>query len=232
MDVAISGDRSSCLTQQLAPETYLFAVAHGFGTIDGEPIARAVLGRVRSQFERKARGDRFRRFANRPKTITKVMVQALDFVNSRIHARSASHEDYVTAGCSLTGVLLVNQRAYLAHIGSTAAYLSRDGSVVSLTKTDTFESEGLPVLTRALGASPALDVAVCSFTLNDGDALVLSGRRLRDPLHSAHDEQVLVVHYAAGEQPQAPEASKSHTLRALARGLFATMLFFTLLCLK
>jgi len=35
MDVAIRGDRASCLTLQLGANAWLFAVARGFGTIDG-----------------------------------------------------------------------------------------------------------------------------------------------------------------------------------------------------
>jgi serine/threonine protein phosphatase PrpC len=243
MDVAISGDRSSCLTAQLGVGTYLFAVAHGFGQVEGQPVAPAVLGRLREEFERRARGDRLRRSQRRSRGIPMLLSTAFEHVNDEVHARTASHEDYVTAGCSLTGVVLLDERAYLAHVGSTAAYLARDGYVVSLTKNDAFESEGLPVLTRAVGVAPTVEVAVCSFSLNEGDALVLSGRRLREAeerrrlaecLSGAHhdpNEQLLVVRYMPAETPQVNGPAKPHHFSPLYTGVLATIFFYALLCL-
>lgn len=244
MDVAISGDRGSCLTAELGVGTYLFAVAHGFGQVEGQPIAPAVLGRLRDDFERRAKGDRLRRMQRRSRGIPAMLTNAFERVNDEVHARTASHEDYVTAGCSLTGVVLLDDRAYLAHVGSTAAYLARDGYVVSLTKNDTFEGEGLPVLTRAVGVAPAVEVAVCSFSINSGDALVLSGRRLREAderrrlaecLLGAHsesaNEQLLVVRYTPNETAQVPSSQKPHHYNEIVTGVLATIVFYVLLCL-
>ena len=246
MDVAISGDRGSCLTQQLAPDTYLFAVANGFGTVEGQPVAPAVLGRLRSEFERRSRGDRLRRAEHRAKGITSSLLAAFARVNEDMHARTASHDDYVTAGCSVTGVLLVQERAYLAHVGSTAAYLARDGYVVSLTKNDSFDADGIPILTRALVSSPTVEVAVCSFSLNEGDALVLAGRRLREAderrqlaetlVHGTQStsagDQLLVVRYAPSGEPEVPPEPESHTFATVFTGVLATIVFYALLCIK
>lgn len=245
MDVAISGDRSSCLTAELGPGTYLFAVAHGFGHVEGQPIAPAVLGRLRDDFERHARGERLRRIQKRSRGVPSALTGAFERVNDEVHARTASHEDYVTAGCSLTGVVLMDDRAYLAHVGSTAAYLARDGYVVSLTKYDAFETDRLPVLTRAVGVAPSVEVAVCSFALSEGDALVLSGRRLREAderhklaeclVHGSQQvgggEQLLVVRYTPSEAAQVPLPPKTHHRNALFMGVMATVLFYALLCL-
>jgi hypothetical protein len=244
MDVAISGDRGCCLTAELGIGTYLFAVAHGFGEVEGRPIAPAVLARLREDFERRARGDRLRKSLRRARGIAAMLSTAFERVNDEVHARTASHEDYVTAGCSLTGVVLLDDRAYLAHVGSTAAYLARDGYVVPLTKNDAFEGDGLPVLTRAVGVAPTVEVAVCSFSLNEGDALVLSGRRLREAeerrrlsecLSAMQDgsvhEQLLVVRYAPAETAQVPAAKKPHHAHSLFTGVLATIVFYALLCL-
>src|SRR5690348_5203421 len=106
MNVAINGDRGTCLTQPLGPHTYLFAVANGFGYVEGEPIASSVLERLKSDMQRRARR------AKNPKNL---LTAALNRVNDEVHARTASHEDYVTAGCSTTAVLLIENRAFLAH---------------------------------------------------------------------------------------------------------------------
>lgn len=222
MDVAISGDRGSCLTQDLGPGTYLFAVAHGFGHVEGQPIAPAVLERLREDVQRRSRGDRLRRARARSRDVTKVLGNAFERVNDEVHARTASHEDYVTAGCSLTGVVLVDDRAYLAHVGSTAAYLARDGRVVSLTKPDAFDAAGVSVLTRAVGAAPSLEVGVCSFALSEGDALVLS----------AAGEQVLVARYTPPAEPQGEALVEAHPSHTVLCGVLATILFYILLCIR
>ena len=234
MDVAISGDRSSCLTQELAPGTFLFAVAHGFGRIDGQPVAPIVLSRLRSEFERRTRGRRLRRALTRPKGVTGILIAAFNRINEEVHARSASHEDYITAGCSVTAALLLEDRAYLSHVGSTAAYLARDGYVVSLTKIDAFESNGLQVLTRAIGTANALEMSICSFSLSAGDSLLLSGRRLtqEEIKAGAPAEQLLVVHYTPAE-PALSELPKAHArVPRLVTGVLATMLFYALLCIS
>lgn len=238
MNVAVSGDRSSCLTQLLAPQTYLFAVANGFGHIEGEPIAGNVLARLHGETQRRAR---------RQKHAKNVLTTAFARVNDEVHARTASHEDYVTAGCSATAVLLVDNRAYLAHAGSTGAYLARDGYVVSLTKSDAFEGDGaLPVLTRAIGVAPTIDVTSCSFTLNEGDTLVLTGRRLRESEERRRlaecltygteagggADQVVVVRFSREEFEQVPQTVESHSAHSVVVGVLATVLFYVMLCIR
>ena len=66
MDVAIRGDRASCLTLQLGAQTWLFAVARGFGLIDGTAAAPSTLARIRNEFERRLKSERFRRALDRP----------------------------------------------------------------------------------------------------------------------------------------------------------------------
>jgi serine/threonine protein phosphatase PrpC len=247
MNVAISGDRSMCLTHELGEEAYLFAVANGFGAIDGTPIAPLVLARLRTELDRRSRGARLTRMERRPKGMTSILAAAIARINAEIHARSASHQDYVTAGCSLIGAIVVANRAYLAHVGSTAAYLSRDGYVVSLTKNDVFESDRSPasILLRAIGAASSLEPAVCSFTLNEGDALVLSGRRL----HEADErrrlaemlgrgsaakpgEQLLIVRYEDAHAAPPPAALHAQFIPSAVTGIAATLAFYALLCLR
>lgn len=236
MNVAVSGDRSSCLTQQLAPRTYLFAVANGFGRVEGEPIAANVLQRLYDESLRRAR---------RRKNPKNVLTTAFTQVNDDVHARTASHEDFVTAGCSATAVLLVENRAYLAHAGSTGAYLMRDGYIVSLTKNDAFEEDGgLPVLTSAIGVAPTIDAASCTFTLDEGDTLILTGRRLReaderrrltasfaDGADAAAHDQTVIVRFQPDQMEQVPAEPESHSAHSVAVGVLATVLFYVMLCL-
>jgi serine/threonine protein phosphatase PrpC len=198
----------------LAADSYLFAVATGFGRIDGEAAAPLALGRLRREFERRARSGH-------------ALKRAVTRVNDELHARSASHEDYVTAGASMTAVLLIRERAYLAHIGSTAGYLVRGGSVVALTKNEAFDGEpGLPVLMRALGLTRTLDLAISAFALVPGDALVLAERPL-----SASAER-LVIKFSGVEVSQVPAPAKAHTAPSILTAVLATVLFYAMLAIR
>lgn len=245
MEVAVSGDRGCVLSTRLGPSLYLFAVAHGFGSIDGSPPARLALQRLRADFERRARHNRLRRAQMRPKAITSALIAALSRVNGDLHLRSASHEDYITAGCSLTAALVIDERAYLAHVGTTAAYLAREGYVVGLTRADAFEVDGSHILTRAIGTGSHLEVAVCSFTLSTGDALVLSGRRIRElderrrlteqllvgPSHDGKDD-LLIVRYEESEEDAPAIARRPRVWLALLNGAVAAAAFYATLCLR
>jgi hypothetical protein len=180
MTLAIRGDRASCLSLQLAPRTWLLAVASGFGSIGGLATEAALLARLRAECDRRVRSARFRRAIERPQTAATAMLALLTRVNGDLYASTASHEDYVTAAASLTAVVIVQGYAYAVHAGATAAYLARDGEIVSLTRDDVFDERSRPLLVRALAVAPMLDVTTSSAILAPGDAIVLVGRRLRD----------------------------------------------------
>ncbi len=190
MDVAIRGDRASCLTLQLGAQTWLFAVARGFGAIDGSGTAPAALGRIRSEFDRRSKSERFRRALDRPQPAATAMLGVLSRVNADLFSRSAAHDDYITAGCSFSAALIVRGRAYIIHSGGTAAYLAHGGELRPLTRDDALEAAGFPVLARALGTSSSLDVSVSSIGVEAGDMVILMAHRVAGDL----DRQALIAH--------------------------------------
>jgi serine/threonine protein phosphatase PrpC len=175
---------------QLAPRSWLFAVARGFGTIDGAASAPATLGRLRTECERRLRGERFRRAVDRPQAAATALLGVLARVNGDLFARSAGGDDYVTAGCSLTAALVVRGRSYIIHTGGTAAYLAHKGDVASLTGDDALDDALVPLLSRALGTSSALDVSVSSVSVDSGDVMILMGHRVRGEI----DRRALIAH--------------------------------------
>jgi hypothetical protein len=223
VDVAIRGDRSSCLSMQLGTRTWFFALARGFGSVDGVPIERALLARLRLECERRLRGDRFRRAVDRPHAAATAMLAALSRVNGDLYVRTAAHDDYVTAAASFTAVLIVRGRAYVMHAGATAAYLAHRGDVVALTGNDSFDDAELPLLGRSLGTTPALDVAVSSVGLDEGDVIVLTGHRVPGDVDrqaliahvegSGPSERVLVVRFES-DDAGAADAARSERSRA------------------
>lgn len=217
MNVAVTGDRGCCLSERLSDESYLFAVATGFGRIDGEPAASFALKNLRSRIQR----------AQKSRNVASMLKSVIARINDELHARSASHEDYVTAGVSISAVLLLRERAYLAHVGSTAAYLARGGSVTALTKNDAFSDElGRPVLIRALGLTRTLDVAVSALALAAGDALVLAEHEL-----PARAER-LVITFSGAREAEVPEHAGAHTVQSILTGVLATALFYAMLSIR
>ena len=180
---------------QLGPRTWFLAVSRGFGNVDGVPIERALLARLRAECERRLRGERFRRAVDRPHAAATAVLAALARVNGDIYARTAGHEDYVTAATSLTAALVVRGRAYVMHAGGTAAYLAHRGEVVALSGDDTFDDAPAPLIARALGITPNLDVAVSSVMLDEGDVIVLVGRRVPGDV----DRRALVEHVESAD---------------------------------
>jgi hypothetical protein len=180
---------------QLGPRSWLLAVTRGFGSVAGVPTERALLTELRAECERRLRRERFRRAVDRPPAAATAVLAALARVNSEIFARTAGHDDYVTAACSLTAVLIVRGHAYVMHCGGTAAYLAHGGDVIALSGDDTFDDAALPVISRALGTSTSLDVAVSSVLLDAGDIVILLGRRVPGDV----DRRSLVAHVESAD---------------------------------
>ncbi|HEY5257949.1 MAG TPA: hypothetical protein VIJ12_06155 [Candidatus Baltobacteraceae bacterium] len=218
MGVAVLGDPAVSVRVRLGDATDVFAVASGFGAIDGEPAARATLKRLRGECERRGRAERFHRTLRRQQSAIGSLLAIVAHVNAELFARSASHDDYVTAGSSLTIVLRHRRRAYVAHAGGTAAYLSRAGYVVALTQDDAIEDGR--ILSRSIGTQSQIDASVCTFTFVDGDVLALCTRRLRDEdgrrrlatrlldtaAGSAGDECASIVRFSADDAAEVPVA--------------------------
>jgi serine/threonine protein phosphatase PrpC len=193
MTLAIRGDQASCLSLRLGPRTWFLAVARGFGYVEGIAMECALLTRLRAECERRLHSARFRRAIDRPQAAATAILAALGRVNGELHVRAASHDDHVTAACSMTAVLVVHERAYVIHAGATAAYLARNGEVVPLSGDDAFDESRLPLLARALAANATLDVTVSSTALDEGDVIVLVGRRIRGDV----DRRGLLEHLEA-----------------------------------
>jgi len=181
VQLTISGQRRKYLQLMLGAGARAFAVCSGFGEIDGQPVEEAALRELQATLLRRSRGARFKYQLALPKAMAGLLISVLSRLNAYLYQRSAGHEDYVTSGASLTLVLLCGERAYLAHAGTTAAYLVRSGYVVALTKDDScaFDAAGAQrILTRGLGIGSQMQLSVCSFRVMSNDTLVLASKRL------------------------------------------------------
>ncbi len=233
MNVAISGDRSTALTDELSPGTFLFALARGFGGVRGTPIAQLALARLRADVVRRTRGRGLMRALRRPKGIAALLSASLKHVSAEIFSQTASNDDYVDAGCSLTMALLIGDSLHVAHAGGTAAYLLRDGNVVRLTKTDAIQTSAGMLLTRALGTEPDLRVSVGTIALSDGDGIVFAARRYspeEEQRRHWESEQALIVRFAASPPLAMPH--EGSPVRRTVTAVLTTVLFYAMLCLR
>jgi protein phosphatase len=168
------------IAEAIAPGVVLLAVADGFGTVRGQTAPTVALGGIRDALRRRLRPD--------GKDARAALIAAFSNANARVFARSGSDDDHVASGTSLTAALIVGDRAHIAHVGRTRAYLGRDGALSPLTTDDELDRNGWlrprssaptdalagHLLTRTLGTQPTLDATVGSVRLMHGDALVLA----------------------------------------------------------
>jgi protein phosphatase len=176
----VSGNVDAHVAEVIAPGVVLLAVAEGFGAVRGQaaPLVAAVA--VRDALRHRVRPD--------GRDARAALLSAFASANARVFAHSGSHDDFVASGSSLSAALIVGDRAHIAHVGGTRAYLARDGALMALTTDDELGGDGwisartnVPtealtgnLLTRTLGTQATLDATVTNVRLMHGDALVLA----------------------------------------------------------
>jgi serine/threonine protein phosphatase PrpC len=168
------------IAEVIGPSVVLLAVAEGFGLIRGQSAPAVAVNAIRDALRRRVRAD--------GRDARAALIAALSTANARVFAHSGSHDDHVASGASLSAALIVGDRAHIAHVGRTRAYLSREGSLMPLTSDDALAGDGWTppwsmlsteqitghVLTRTLGTQPTLDATVSNVRLMHGDALLLA----------------------------------------------------------
>ncbi|HXF33317.1 MAG TPA: protein phosphatase 2C domain-containing protein [Candidatus Acidoferrales bacterium] len=179
----------AALAEALAPNVTLLAVADGFGSISrGLSIAQSALLFVRDFLRRKARTGVFATRATSSSSRRQLVLAALSYANSRLFSQSASHDDYVAGGASVTAALLIGKDAFVGHVGTSRACVMRKDALEIVTRDDAFEmvppddvrSSSAPaglhlhtMVTRTLGTQPALEASVIHVELGEHDRLLL-----------------------------------------------------------
>lgn len=195
----------SHVAEVIAPGVVLLAVAEGFGSIRGQAAPAVAATAVRDALRRRVRPD--------GRDARAALIAAFSGANARVFAQSGSDDDRVVSGTSLTAVLIAGERAHIAHVGRTRAYLGREGTLSALTADDEIDRHGWLVprtgmptealaghlLTRTLGTQPTLDATVGTVRLTRGDALVLTTGALHESVSTGEIAYAL----QAGESSEA-----------------------------
>ena len=152
----------------------LYAVADGMGGHRGGEVAsNLALETVQELFEQG----------------TGTLVDQVERANRAVFERSQRDRSVSGMGTTLTAALIDGDRAHLAHVGDSRAYLFRGGELSLLTEDHTLvhrmvtegeitaeEAETHPhrsILTRALGVDAAVQVDESDVLVADGDRLLL-----------------------------------------------------------
>lgn len=171
---------------------YLYAVADGMGG--------AAAGEVASKTAVEVLDDAFSRYAeqlgegSRVVPVGTLIDKAMRLANRRVHL-SAQADGHRGMGTTLTCLAILDNRAYLGHVGDSRAYLFRGGDIYQLTKDHSWVEEQIEqglltpaeaqhhewknLITRALGTRPQVVADLIESDVQPGDVFVLAS----DGLH-------------------------------------------------
>jgi serine/threonine protein phosphatase PrpC len=127
---------------------------------------------------------------NTSSPVEEVIQEAFNNANSQVYRRATAGDEATEGmGSTALALLLSDDRAWIAHVGDSRAYLMRDGRMTRLTKDHTRVQRMVDVgilteeearvhpdgnlLDRAMGHSPAIEIALSSHRLMAGDAVLL-----------------------------------------------------------
>lgn len=136
-----------------------------------------------------------------------MLARLIQRANSAIWEKAQAEAGLAGMGTTCTLLLLDDNRAHLAHVGDSRAYLFRSGQLKQVTEDHTLvarmvregrlapeEAHQHPqrsVITRTLGVDPDIDVDLRSLDVFDGDRLLLCSDGLSGMVDDATIAQVL-----------------------------------------
>lgn len=163
---------------------------------------------------------------------TAALAEALGEANRAIHQRATADGELVGMGTTCTALAIHRGLAHLAHVGDSRLYLLRGGEMRQMSEDHSHVAELVRqgaltedqaqnhrhrnVITRALGASAAVDVATWPepFPVREGDRLLLSTdglhehvscREIRDLALSGSAREACERLVAAAKEAGAPD---------------------------
>ncbi len=138
-----------------------------------------------------------------PAERSSALAEAVRQTNQMIYGRASSDPQLGGMGTTVTGALLDRNHLYIAQVGDSRAYMARAGVLEQLTKDQTVwdslgdsaeallteETQWKNVLTQAVGALPAIEVAITETAVMTNDWLLLC----TDGLHRVVDSEEMSV---------------------------------------
>ncbi len=193
----------------------LFMVADGMGGHAAGEIASALAVRTAHEEIKKEKAiiedfDQGASGASRVtvKEVLNLLEYALQRACTRIHEESRKDSSKRGMGTTLSLLLVVGMRGFIAHVGDTRIYLWRDGVCRQITEDHTVHNELLKrgkltrdqiekvghkhAITRALGVYERVEVDTLSFEILPGDQLLLASDGFYGYLRSEEELALLL----------------------------------------
>ena len=127
----------------ILPDHSLFIVADGMGGHAGGQIASTIatheMGRQVTQLLHRA--EQHERSSGEPVDIYRVLKEALDNANHQVIQLTETYPSLESMGSTLTALLAYQDKAYLAHVGDSRAYLIRDEQIIQVTEDHSYVQE-------------------------------------------------------------------------------------------
>ena len=153
------------------------------------------------------------------------LITGILFANHHVWRRSEEDPAYAGMGSTVVAALVQGDRAAVANVGDSRAYLFRSGQLSQLTTDDTWLNTVLKqvaidqkalskhpmrnVLTQAAGTQRDLDVHTCELGLQDGDVLLLCSDGLHGIVPEPHIISVLESHQSLACQTDTSQGSRA-----------------------
>ncbi len=112
----------------------------------------------------------------RPQRERELVVGAIRAANDRVRETAAGDSALTGMGTTVVVLWVRGRRAHVAHVGDSRIYRFRQGGLVQLTRDHSWPSEDSAmrnVLTRAVGAEPAVEVDHRLLEVAGGDVFLL-----------------------------------------------------------
>ncbi len=211
----------------------LFVVADGMGGhASGEVAAQIAVTELRAWVESKK--DVIEAFARadgsaRALDVLAVMEQAVQTACATIFQKGKLEPDKRGMGTTISALLVVGERGFIAHVGDSRIYMVRTGQVVQLTEDHSLVNElirrgkitkdglaGSPysayknAVTRAVGVYETVQVDTIDFDLLPGDQFLLCS----DGLHSYLTDPLIAEILARDEITAVPYLFVDHANQA------------------
>jgi protein phosphatase len=204
----------------------LYAIADGMGGHAAGEVASdlAITALARSLRDQERQGAGWS-----PAEAGELLRQALNDGNRKICESVLARAEWRGMGTTMVALVTAGERAVIAHVGDSRAYLLRNGELRQLTSDHSWVNEQVKlglltheqaqrhpmrnIVTRALGNQPEVEVDLLEESIRPGDIFALCSDGLSGMLG---DDEIHEVLQAQGDVPQA--ACRELVDRANARG--------------
>jgi serine/threonine protein phosphatase PrpC len=216
---------------RLAPELNLFVLSDGMGGLEsGERASRLATETVLA-YCRDARADAtlavFGKHIQGVSDVSNRLASAIRVANQEIFQAAQDLGGKGGMGATIVAARFLEDRACIAHVGDSRAYLFRDEQLNQLTEDHSFVAEQVRrgiitheqagrsrmqnVLTRALGVEQNVDVEVTEELLREGDTYLLCSDGL---FRELSEPQIAGILLEAGGAQEAADSLVEHANHA------------------